>query len=59
MKDKCIKSFTSIFKLLALKEQIKMDIGIDLNKISHEDLLSSYNKTKDFIFFLNNEIESV
>lgn len=35
-----------------------MDIGIDLNKIEHEDLLALYRKTKDFIFYLDEEIET-
>ena len=35
-----------------------MDIDIKLDKISYEDLLSLYSKTKDFISFLDNEIET-
>ncbi len=35
-----------------------MDIDIDLNKISHDDLILLYNKVKDFISFLDNEIET-
>ena len=35
-----------------------MDIDIKLDKVSGEDLLSLYSKTKDFISYLNNEIET-
>ncbi len=35
-----------------------MDIDKDLNKIEHEELLSLYRKTKDFIFYLDEEIET-
>ena len=35
-----------------------MDIDIRLDKISHDDLLSLYSKTKDFISYLDNEIET-
>ncbi len=35
-----------------------MELDIQLNKISHEELLSIYAKTKDFISYLNNEIET-
>ena len=36
-----------------------MDIGINLDKVEHEDLLNLYNKTKDFVSYLENEIETV
>lgn len=35
-----------------------MDIDINLNEINYDDLILLYNKTKDFISFLNNEIET-
>lgn len=35
-----------------------MESDIDLSKISHEELLSLYSKTKDFISYLNTEIET-
>ena len=35
-----------------------MDLDINLNEIDHEDLILLYNKTKDFIAFLSNEIET-
>ena len=35
-----------------------MDIDINLSEIDHEELISLYNKTKDFISFLDNEIET-
>ena len=35
-----------------------MDLGIELDEISHEELLSLYGKVKDFITFLDNEIET-
>ena len=35
-----------------------MDIDINLNEIEHEDLILLYNRVKDFIAFLNNEIET-
>ena len=35
-----------------------MEIDINLNEISHDDLILLYNKTKDFISFLDNEIET-
>lgn len=35
-----------------------MDIDINLNEIDHEDLILLYNKVKDFISFLSNEIET-
>ena len=35
-----------------------MDIDINLNEISHDDLLLLYNRVKDFISFLDNEIET-
>ena len=35
-----------------------MEIDIDLSKISHEDLISLYNKTNEFISYLNTEIET-
>ena len=36
-----------------------MDIGIKLDKIDHEELLNLYTKTKDFVSYLDNEIETV
>ncbi len=36
-----------------------MNIDMDLDKIEHTDLLELFNKTKDFISFLDNEIETV
>ena len=35
-----------------------MNVDIKLDKIDHEDLLSLYSKVKDFISFLDNEIET-
>lgn len=35
-----------------------MEIDVNLNEISHDDLILLYNKTKDFISFLDNEIET-
>ena len=35
-----------------------MDIDIKLNEINHEELLSLYSKVKDFISYLDNEIET-
>jgi len=35
-----------------------MDLDINLNEINHDDLILLYNKVKDFISFLNNEIET-
>ncbi len=35
-----------------------MDIDINLNEIDHEDLILLYNKVKDFISYLSNEIET-
>ena len=35
-----------------------MDLDIKLNEISHEELLALYAKLKDFISFLDNEIET-
>lgn len=35
-----------------------MELDIQLSKISHDELLSIYAKTKDFISYLNNEIET-
>lgn len=35
-----------------------MDLDINLSEISHDDLILLYNKVKDFISFLNNEIET-
>ena len=35
-----------------------MDLDINLNEIDHEDLILLYNKVKDFISFLSNEIET-
>ena len=39
--------------MLPLKE-----IDIKLNEISHDDLILLYNKVKDFVSFLDNEIET-
>ena len=36
-----------------------MYLGTDLDKINHDELLELYNKTKDFVSFLDNEIETV
>ena len=36
-----------------------MNINIDIENLKHDELLEIYNKTKDFISFLNNEIETV
>ena len=35
-----------------------MEIDVNLNEINYDDLILLYNKTKDFISFLNNEIET-
>lgn len=35
-----------------------MDIDVNLNEISHDDLILLYNKVKDFISFLDKEIET-
>ena len=35
-----------------------MEIDIKLNEISNDDLVLLYNKLKDFISFLDNEIET-
>jgi len=35
-----------------------MDIDISLNKVSHEDLLGLYTKVKEFISYLDSEIET-
>ena len=35
-----------------------MEIDIKLNEISHDDLIMLYNKVKDFISYLDNEIET-
>ena len=35
-----------------------MELDINLNEISHEELLGLYAKLKDFIKFLDNEIET-
>lgn len=35
-----------------------MEIDIKLNEINHDDLVLLYNKLKDFISFLDNEIET-
>jgi len=35
-----------------------MEMDIDLNEVNYDDLLLLYNKTKDFISFLDNEIET-
>lgn len=35
-----------------------MELDIKLNTLNYDDLIVLYNKTKDFISFLNNEIET-
>ncbi len=35
-----------------------MEMDINLNEINYDDLILLYNKAKDFISFLNNEIET-
>lgn len=35
-----------------------MNIGSDLDKVTHDDLLGLYYKTNEFIEYLNNEIET-
>ena len=35
-----------------------MDLDINLNEISYDELIAIYNKAKDFISFLSNEIET-
>lgn len=35
-----------------------MEIDINLNEVNYDDLILLYNKTKDFISFLDNEIET-
>ena len=35
-----------------------MDIDIKLSEISHDELISLYSKVKDFISYLDNEIET-
>lgn len=35
-----------------------MDLDININEIDHEDLILLYNKVKDFISYLSNEIET-
>ena len=35
-----------------------MELDIKLNEISHDDLILLYNKTKDYILYLENEIET-
>ncbi len=35
-----------------------MELDINLSQVSHDDLLSLYAKTKDFISYLDNEIET-
>ena len=35
-----------------------MDININLSEISHEDLLTLYNKVQDYISYLDNEIKT-
>ncbi len=35
-----------------------MEMDINLNEVNYDDLLLLYNKTKDFISFLDNEIET-
>ena len=35
-----------------------MDLDINLSEISHDDLITLYNKTKEFVAFLDNEIET-
>jgi len=41
-----------------MKGMTLMDLDININEISHDDLLLLYNKTKEFISFLDNEIET-
>ena len=36
-----------------------MDLEIKLNEIDYDELLNSYSKTKEFISYLDNEIETV
>ena len=36
-----------------------MYLGTDLDKVKHYELLELFNKTKDFVSFLDNEIETV
>lgn len=41
------------------KGDTKMSIGeIDLNKIKSEEVLDIYNRTKEFVEYLENEIKS-
>ena len=35
-----------------------MEMDINLNEVNYDDLILLYNKTKDFISFLDNEIET-
>lgn len=35
-----------------------MDIGVNLSEVSHEDIISLYNKVKDFVTFLETEYET-
>lgn len=35
-----------------------MDLDIKLNEINYDELLALYNKVKDFISYLDNEIET-
>lgn len=35
-----------------------MELDVKLNTLNYDDLIILYNKTKDFISFLNNEIET-
>ena len=35
-----------------------MNLDIKLDKIDNDDLITLYSKVKDFISFLNNEIET-
>lgn len=35
-----------------------MELDVKLNTLNYDDLIVLYNKTKDFISFLNNEIET-
>ena len=35
-----------------------MDIDINLNEISHDELIALYSKVREFISFLDNEIET-
>ena len=58
MKDKNFYNLSLQF-LTNGKEAKRMDIGINLDKVEHEDLLNLYNKTKDFVSYLENEIETV